>query len=209
VVEVEIRDLRRDEIPFAAGVLARGMRDNPGAVAVYGDDPLRRVHDLEAQFRTFLPASRHPPLVACRAGVIVGVLGMAPPGGCRVSLARRLRVAPPLLLRTHLLLRGPDAWLRIVCWANAWSERDPRERHWHLGPVAVEADLQGMGIGSQMMNVFCRRIDAVGDVAFLETDKPDNVTFYRKFGFQTIDEIAILGLRTWFMRRAPGPATSS
>jgi hypothetical protein len=60
-----------------------------------------------------------------------------------------------------------------------------------------------------MMDVFCRRIDAAGDVAFLETDKPENVAFYRKFGFQTIDEIATLGLRTWFMRRAPGPATSS
>jgi hypothetical protein len=46
-------------------------------------------------------------------------------------------------------------------------------------------------------------------MAFLETDKPENVTFYRKFGFQSIDEIAILGLRTWFMRRAPSPATSS
>jgi GNAT superfamily N-acetyltransferase len=178
-------------------------------VAVYGDDPLRRVHDLEAQFRTFLPASKQPSLVACRAGVIVGVLGMAPPGSCRVSLARRLRVAPPLLLRTHLLLRGPDVWLRIVRWAQAWSERDPRERHWHLGPVAVEAGLQGMGIGSQMMGVFCRRIDAAGDMAFLETDKPENVAFYGKFGFQTIDEIAVLGLRTWFMRRAPAPATSS
>jgi ribosomal protein S18 acetylase RimI-like enzyme len=208
VVEVEIRELRRDEVPFAAGVLARGMRDNPGAVAVYGDDPLRRVHDLEAQFRTFLPASRHPPLVACRTGVIVGLLGMAPPGACQASLARRLRVASPLLLRTHLLLRGPDAWLRILSWANAWSARDPKERHWHLGPVAVEAGLQGMGIGSQMMNVFCHRIDAAGDMAFLETDKLENVTFYRKFGFQTIDEIAVLGLRTWFMRRAPGPATS-
>jgi hypothetical protein len=141
VVEVEIRELHHDEIPFAAGVLARGMRDNPGAVAVYGDDPLRRVHDLEAQFRTFLPASRHPPLVACRTGVIVGVLGMAPPGACQASLAQRIRVAPPLLLRTHLLLRGPDAWLRIVCWAWAWSARHPRERHWHLGPVAVEAGL--------------------------------------------------------------------
>ena len=209
MVEVEIRELHRDEVPFAAGVLARGMRDNPGAVAVYGDDPLRRVHDLEVQFRTFLPASRHPPLVACRAGVIVGVLGMAPPGACQASLARRLRVAPPLLLRTHLLLRGPDAWLRIVRWAKAWSERHPRDRHWHLGPVAVEAGLQGMGIGSQMMSVFCRQIDAVGGTAFLETDKLANVTFYGRFGFQTVDEIAVLGLRTWFMRRVPGSGTSS
>jgi predicted N-acetyltransferase YhbS len=96
-----------------------------------------------------------------------------------------------------------------LSWANAWSARDPKERHWHLGPVAVEAGLQGMGIGSQMMNVLCHRIDATGDMAFLETDKPENVTFYRKFGFQSIDEIAILGLRTWFMRRAPSPATSS
>ena len=46
-------------------------------------------------------------------------------------------------------------------------------------------------------------------VATLETDKPENVTFYRKFGFETVDEITVLGMRTWFMRRAPGPATSA
>ena len=85
---------------------------------------------------------------------------------------------------------------------NAWRTRDPDEPHWHLGPVAVEPGLQGMGIGSQMMEEFARRMDRERAVAYLETDKLQNVMFYERFGFETIDERVVLGVPNWFMRRA-------
>ena len=86
---------------------------------------------------------------------------------------------------------------------SAWEKHDPNERHWHLGPVAVEPALQGMGVGSQMMERFCARMDDEGEMAFLETDKQVNVRFYERFRFQTIAEAEVLGNPNWFMRREP------
>jgi ribosomal protein S18 acetylase RimI-like enzyme len=84
-----------------------------------------------------------------------------------------------------------------------FGSRAPAERHWHLGPVAVHIDAQGAGIGTLMMKEFCARMDAEGDVAFLETDLPENVRLYEKFGFETTEETTVLGAAAWFMLRRP------
>jgi len=39
MIEVAVTELGRHERTFAAGVLGRGFRDNPGTIAVFGDDP--------------------------------------------------------------------------------------------------------------------------------------------------------------------------
>ena len=58
-----------------------------------------------------------------------------------------------------------------------------------------------MGIGSQLMEEFARAHGPARDVAYLETDKPENVIFYERFGFEVIDEAVVLGTPNWFMRR--------
>ena len=42
-----------------------------------------------------------------------------------------------------------------------------------------------------------------GDVAYLETDKPENVSFYQRFGFEVTEEAQVLGIPNWFMLRRP------
>ena len=70
--------------------------------------------------------------------------------------------------------------------------------------MAVDAHLQGMGIGSKLMRVFCAKMDAAGEDAYLETDKPENVRFYERFGYEVIGEERVLEVQNWFMRRAVG-----
>lgn len=65
----------------------------------------------------------------------------------------------------------------------------------------MDAHLQGAGVGSKLMRVFAARMDAAGDAAYLETDKPENVRFYEKFGFQVTGEEEVLGVTNWFMLR--------
>ena len=72
--------------------------------------------------------------------------------------------------------------------------------------VAVDAGLQGLGIGSRLLERYCAQVDAAGEAAYLETDKPINVRFYERFGFEVIGEQDVLGTRNWFMRRAPRSA---
>jgi len=88
---------------------------------------------------------------------------------------------------------------------SEFAKRAPAESHWHLGPVGVHIDAQGAGIGSLMIKEFCARIDAEGDLVFLETDLPQNVRLYERFGFETIEETNVIGAPAWFMLRRPRP----
>jgi GNAT superfamily N-acetyltransferase len=104
---------------------------------------------------------------------------------------------------------GPRSMIRAARWREAWAARDPRELHWHLGPIAVDAHLQQRGIGSRLMEEFCTLADRDGAMAYLETDKAENVVFYRRFGFETVGQAEVVGTPNWFMRRPAGAAVSA
>ena len=194
---LEIEAIGEAEIEEVLDVVSRGMRDNPQHVAAFGEDPETRRRRFRALMAAAFSASDFSHALVARRedGVIVGVCGMLPPGDCRPDLRQGLRLLPALLSI------GPRAAGRLVRWMGAWQRHDPKERHWHLGPLAVDAHLQGEGVGSRMMRVFCARMDAAGEDAYLETDKPINVRFYERFGFEVVGEEDVLGVPNWFMLR--------
>ena len=200
---IEIRDLRPAETADAVGVVARGMRDNPLHVAAYGEDAERRLRCharvTRAFFRVFVAQQ---PICAIQDGMLVGLTGVAPPGTCQPSATQRLRLLP------GVVALGPRTAARVVRWLTAWEERDPDEPHVHLGPLAVDAHLQGRGIGSLIMQEHCRRLDRDGRVGYLETDKLENVRFYERFGYEVIGESPVIGVPNWFMRRESGAKAS-
>jgi hypothetical protein len=53
------------------------------------------------------------------------------------------------------------------------------------------------------MTEHCARLDASRQVGYLETDKPGNVRFYERFGFEVVGKAAVIGVPNSFMRRAP------
>jgi ribosomal protein S18 acetylase RimI-like enzyme len=103
-----------------------------------------------------------------------------------------------LILRAAVL-RG--AMGRAAKLQDIWGKHDPKEPHWHLGPVGISPPLQGRGIGTQLMNRFCALVDEDRRPAYLETDRPENVPFYKRFGFRVVGEIPILAVDNWFMWR--------
>jgi ribosomal protein S18 acetylase RimI-like enzyme len=197
---LEIGTLGASEMGEDVGVMVRGMRDNPIIVAALGQDHGTRHRRLQRLFGAIAAAEvpgRDRDILVARGpdGSILGVCGMMPPGRCQPGLGRQLRLLPALLAL------GPRCAGRTMKWLGAWSKHDPDERHWHLGPVAVDAHLQGMGIGSMLMRVFCERMDDAGETSYLETDKEINVRFYEKFGFEVTGEEDVLGVRNWYMTR--------
>lgn len=123
-------------------VLARGMRDNPLHIAALGPEPDRRERALARVFSdaaTVLGWSPHMLVARTPDGTIVGACGMVPPGECRPSFQQQLRLLP------GMVRIGPRSAGRVMRWASRWAKRDLDERHWHLGPLAVDAHLQGMG----------------------------------------------------------------
>jgi GNAT superfamily N-acetyltransferase len=194
---LEVRELARAELPAAVQLLARAMRDDPMYRAVFGADAEHRLGRLRRFFGALLPLMGRPPLSAWDAGRLVGVLGQFPPGTCRTPLRQQVRIALPLLS-----LNVGELW-RLWRWVGASEAHDLAVRHWHLGPVAVDADWQGRGIGSRMLRAFCARMDEWGEVAFLETDKLASVRFYARSGFKLTARADVLGTPNWWLHRPP------
>lgn len=195
---IEVGDLRADEVGEMLGVVIRGMQDNPAIVAALGGEQDRRRRSLRRLFGAMAEdANRLQNTLVARdsAGAIVGVCGAMPPGTCQPTAGQTMRMVPTLLRL------GPGNAGRTARWLGAWGRQDPAERHWHLGPVAVDGHLQGRGIGSTLLRVFCARMDAAGEATYLETDKRINVDFYERFGFRVVAEGSVLGTASWFMTR--------
>jgi ribosomal protein S18 acetylase RimI-like enzyme len=197
MIEVVVNDVARREMPSVAGVLGRGYRDAPLTRAIYGDDPVQRLRAAGRVMGARVSVMNLPLLVARRGDVIIGVCGMAPPGSCQPSVAQRMRFAPVLARG------GPRALKKTLQMAAEWEKYHPEERHWHLGPVAVEPGFQGKGVGGQMVARFCALVDAEREKSWLETDKAESARFFERFGFVTVDEAEVLGVPNWFMRREP------
>ena len=195
-MDIEIRDARPHELSAAATVLSRGMRDNPLHLSVFGSDAEERQRKLQHFFRVLLDWMPHAPWVGVQQGTIVAVCGMGEPGRCQPSFGQALNIVAGLARACDL-----EATLRALRWFAQWSLRDPQEAHWHLGPVGVDAHLQGRGIGSKLLGGWCKLLDAHEAAGYLETDKGVNLGFYEKFGFETISEKKILGTSNWFMLR--------
>lgn len=189
--------------PAAVGVLSRDMRDNPMSVAVLGGDPEQRRQYLARMFTSFFRVfTAQAPLVAVDDGTIVGVSGVAPPA--RASRDRHSRRALPLA--TSL---GPGSPARMAGQLRGWGKRDLNDRHWHLGPLAVDLHLQGRGIGTHILLEHCRRLDEANALGYLETDKDINIHFYERHGYEVIDEAVVIGVHSWFMRRPARPTSKS
>jgi GNAT superfamily N-acetyltransferase len=193
-IDVDIRVLEPRDVPAAALVAARGMRDNPLHLAAIGDDPQRRVKVMQRIFTRMFPLSGRVALVAWQDQRLVGVAGSAVPGRCQPSGLDRLKLAPAMLA-------AGSALPRMGKWVGAWAKRDPEQVHSHFGPFSVDLDVQGRGIGSQLLGRYCRDLDEIGAVSYLETDKRENVRLYERFGFVVTDQADVIGVPNWFMQR--------
>jgi GNAT superfamily N-acetyltransferase len=205
-VILALRKLRRAELGEAANLLGRGMCDNPANVRVFGiTDAERRARALERFFGPVLAGLHQRGVIygAFREGSLVGVCGMARPTFCRPTVLEKFGIVPSVVFGTPA-----GTALRVMTWAGEWARRDLAEPHWHLGPVAVDPQLQGQGIGTAMLTAFCSRVDDLSMLSYLETDKYENVRFYRKLGFDVVAAAEVLGVPNWFMSRPGGAAAS-
>ena len=195
-MDVEVRPLHDHERAAAGGVAARALSTSPTSLWVYGDAPVPRVRANLDLFVGFV-GGQQSPLGALLGQHVVGICGAAPPGACIRALApAELQTPPTEVGEVGHPSRGQYVW-------SLYCGRDLEERHWHLGPVSVEPGLQGAGIGGLMLRAFAEQMDDTGEVAWLETDKPENVVFYRRAGFEVTDEDSGQGFTTWWMRRDP------
>ena len=199
LARVEVGDTRPDEVPAAIAVVARAMSTSPMSTAVIRGDRAKRVRYLTMFFtRLYRVARNQRPLVARLDGRVIASTNDLVGGACRFSIRERLSAAP------DLVRSNPAVTVRTLRWLNDWEHRDPDAPHSHYGPFGVEPSLQGRGVGSLVMSEYTRRLDQAGEDAYLETDKPENVALYGRFGFEVVEQAEVLGVANWFMWRDAG-----
>jgi len=199
--EVMIQQYKDHHYEDAVRVLTEAYLTNPIHIAVYGGTGPEHLRHERRLWSHILPEiCSGKKLVAIQDKKVVGFVHWRTYPKCRSSGEKAS------VFMSKILAGLPDDTVsRLLFWLKAWQERDPDEPHNHFGPIAVTPTLQGTGIGRLFMQSYCGHLDRTGEVGYLETDRPRNVNFYAKSGFEVTSEVNLLGIPNWFMhRRAQG-----
>ena len=109
-----------------------------------------------------------------------------------------------LLSRLWLALRqGLGASLRWGEVQRALAPTRPSSPYWTLSMVGVDIAAQGRGIGRQLVAGWLEHVASDAADAWVETDRPELLSFYRGFDFEVEAESSIFGVTVYGMRR-PG-----
>ena len=190
---INITRLTSEQIEPAARLLARAFVTNPVHIAAFGAG---RLAANEAFFRMGLAAMKGPKLVAADGSQLVGVIHWVTSPACQYSLGEKMRMMPRMARNV-----GVRPALRLAAWLSEWSKLDPAEPHLHLGPIGVDPEVQGRQIGRRLMEQYCQAQDHAGVAGYLETDRPENVDFYRRFDFEVTATRPVLDVPNYFMCR--------
>ncbi|MFL5887153.1 MAG: GNAT family N-acetyltransferase [Thermoleophilaceae bacterium] len=193
---VEIRPLRREEIEFAAGLIARAFRNLPTSLVTLGHDEVYRLRFLQNGYRRILGTADELPLAAWMGGELVGVCGVQHPGNCKVPLKQKVRLTPFMLWSLK-----PGAIRRSLQVFAARDEHDLDRPHIHVEPLAVEPAVKSKLIGSRLFQAACDEADRLGLPVFGITEREENVGFFESFGAELLEQFEILGVRNWALCR--------
>jgi ribosomal protein S18 acetylase RimI-like enzyme len=180
----------RQEVGNLLGI---GFIENPIQVAAMGNQPLAAHQTF---YKDMLGLLGGTAIVAIQDDRIIGFSHWARSPCCLPSGKQKMQMMIGMIRNV-----GFRTTFRALGWLGAWDKQHPKDLHWHLGPIVVAKEARGMGVGSLMMERYCQAMDAVSEAGYLETDKPENVAFYEKFGFRTISEAPVLGVTNYFMWR--------
>lgn len=80
----------------------------------------------------------------------------------------------------------------------------PREKLWYLQLLVVDPSTQRRGVGGMLQRECLARADEESLAYYLETQNRDNLTYYRRFGYEVVDELRPVksGPSLWTMVRA-------
>jgi ribosomal protein S18 acetylase RimI-like enzyme len=119
-----------------------------------------------------------------------GISIWLPPGKEHISFWRAIRNGILKVLKQfgRLTIKLMNRTTKV---ANAIHKKHTPETHWYLSLLAVNPKLQGKGYASKMIYPMIQNIENEGYSIYLETNNPDNVTFYKHFGFKVLESLNI------------------
>ena len=124
----------------------------------------------------------------------------APPGKWRLGILQQLMMLPRLAKVT--------SWKRFLTVSSGFSaleRKHPEAPHYYLAVLGVEPQMQGRGLGGQLMRPVLDKCDSEHMPAYLESSKEKNVPLYERNGFKVTEKYQVPngGPPMWLMWRDP------
>jgi len=185
---IDRRTLSRRELDEAAVVAARGFYTDPFFVFL-SPKPRQRNTALALFFRNalvHLGPKGHILTVRDDADRIVGVSAWLPPGGYPQPVATQLAQIPGSF---RTLARRPRAMIDVNTYLTAIAKAHPKEAHWYLYLLVADPEAQRRGVGALLLGDVLPTVDEQGVGSYLETQKLDNLAYYRRFGYEHRDTL--------------------
>lgn len=198
--QVTVRDLGQSELSGAGALVGRALQDNPIVQRIFERCHSRRAAAVGEIYGTVLRQIQAKGVILgafTGDDTLVAVGALIQPGRCAPTTFEKIA-----LTRVIQGCTSVEMALAHQRWQGALARRDPKDPHWHVGPVAVEPGYQRKGIGAALLAAMCARIDRFPAMACLETDRRESVPFFARFGFRPVAEAGILEVPTWFLLRA-------
>jgi GNAT superfamily N-acetyltransferase len=202
---VRIVPLTAAQLPAVGAVFAGSHGEYPPFRHLF-PDPARRAVVLRRFFTaTVRDAFAFGAVDAAVAddGRLLGMAVWLPPGAFPWSTRRKLRSVPML---AAVARTAPRSFLRFARMGANTERLHPHERHWNLETMGVAPTAQGQGLGSRLIAPGLARADTQRLPCYLTTGRAENLSFYRRFGFEVVaDRLALVpgGPTSWGMRRPP------
>jgi ribosomal protein S18 acetylase RimI-like enzyme len=192
-----VRIATLDDVPALVPVLARAFAADPFVNWLVRTDSRR-----DTGFARFFElALRH---LTIPYGEVYtndehsGAAAWTPPGKWHIGIGRQLRFV------SHFA--AISGWSRLVKVQLATApllKAHPRVPHHYLFVLGVDPDVQGKGVGRELLAPMLATCDRENLPAYLETATERNLGYYQSLGFAITGEHAIkAGPTIWFMTRA-------
>lgn len=195
--------LRSEDVGSVGNVLADSHANYPSFSYLFPDQAKRRkiLHSLfTGVARDAQPFGEV--WAAVEDGRMLGAAVWLPPGAFPWSARRKLRGSVFFL---PVLMYAPRSLNDFMHLGERAEEVFPKEPHWYLEVLGVRPEVQGMGLGTRLLEPVLARADEDGLPCYLETAREENLRFYRRLGFELEGQVQLLaeGPPHWAMSRPP------
>jgi ribosomal protein S18 acetylase RimI-like enzyme len=203
VLETSLPVVRRataGDVDAMAAQLAQTFFDDPVTSHIFRN-PARRGAGLRAYFRTQMRADYLPFGGCYTTAGYAGSAIWAPAGKPLLTGLRGILTMLPVL---PYVASNLGTTLRLL---NLIETKHPHEPHWYLASLGTAVEQQGKGVGGALMRPVLEHCDAEGTPCYLESSKERNLPFYRRHGFEVVEEVPLPGdgPPVWTMWREPRP----
>jgi ribosomal protein S18 acetylase RimI-like enzyme len=121
-----------------------------------------------------------------RAGTLVGICVWQKPGTYPLPVVSQARELAGSL---RALIPRPASLVVGLRYTLAMEKARPNDEHWYLCLLAADPMAWRRGIGTSLLEPSLASHDEDGLPCYLETQKEDNLAFYRRFGFEETERL--------------------